>query len=62
MPVDVIFNRDMLIDEGGVIDNCIKSQGMLSRETVLKNHSWVDDVQGEMDRLKEGDDYGNAFG
>lgn len=63
VPVDVIFNRDMLIDEGGVIDNCIKSQGMLSQETVLKNHPWVDDVQGEMDRLKEDgySDYSDAF-
>jgi hypothetical protein len=59
--VDVIFNRDMLIDENGVIENCLKSQGLLSQETVLKNHPWVDDVLLEQKRLKEGNDYEDAF-
>lgn len=63
VPVDITFNRDMLIDESGVIDNCLKSQGILSNETILKNHPWVDDLQQEQDRLKEegGGDYGGAF-
>jgi hypothetical protein len=49
--VDFIFNRDMLLNEGAVIDNCVKSLGILSRETVIANHPWVDDVMGEVERF-----------
>jgi SPP1 family phage portal protein len=44
---DFIFNRDMLLNESAVIDNCVKSLGILSRETVIANHPWVDDVMAE---------------
>jgi SPP1 family phage portal protein len=47
-PVEFMFNRDMLLNEGAVIDNCVKSLGILSRETVIANHPWVDDVMGEI--------------
>lgn len=50
--VNVIFNRDILISEGEVIDNVSKSQD-LSLETRLAQHPWVDDVQAEMDRIKK---------
>lgn len=51
--IEVIFNRDVLINETETIDNCQKSMGILSLETVLSMHPWVDDVQKEMERLKE---------
>ena len=51
--VDIIFNRDILISEGEIIDNCQKSVGVLSDETIIANHPWVDDPQAEMDRLKK---------
>jgi len=51
--VEFIFNRDMLLNEGAVIDNCVKSLGLLSRETVIANHPWVDDVLGEVHKIKE---------
>jgi SPP1 family phage portal protein len=47
---EVIFNRDMLISESEVIDNCIKSLGILSMETSVAQHPWVDDVQKELER------------
>ena len=50
---EVIFNRDMLIDESGVIENCVKSQGIISRETIVKNHPWVDDVKSELKKSAE---------
>jgi SPP1 family phage portal protein len=61
--VEIIFNRDMLINEGEVIDNCIKSLSILSEETVVAQHPWVDDVQKELDRRKEqnSDGYDNHF-
>lgn len=51
--VDVIFNRDMLMNESEIIDNCTKSQGLISDETIIANHPWVNDPQAEMERLKK---------
>lgn len=64
--VDIIFNRDILISESEVIENCNKSVGILSDETILTNHPWVDDPQAEAKRLAKQrqeniDDYSNAF-
>lgn len=51
--VDVIFNRDILINETEVIENCQKSSGILSEKTIVANHPWVDDPQSELDRIAE---------
>lgn len=51
--VNIIFNRDVLINEGEAIDNCSKSVGILSDETIIGMHPWVDDVQKEMERLEQ---------
>lgn len=64
--VEVIFNRDILINETEVIENCEKSAGVLSDETIVANHPWVDDPQKELERKnaeKEAAmaEYGNAF-
>lgn len=48
--VEFIFNRDMLVNESEVIDNCIKSIGLLSEETVVAQHPWVDTPLKEMER------------
>ena len=64
--VEVIFNRDILISEGEVIENVAKSVGVLSDETVISMHPWVDDPLAEMERLKKQkeenmEQYGLAF-
>lgn len=64
--VEVIFNRDILISEGESIENCAKSVGMLSDETIIANHPWVDDPRAELERIAkakeaETQQYGNAF-
>lgn len=51
--VEIIFNRDMMLNEGEVIDNISKSVGIISDETLVAQHPWVDDVQAELDRLEE---------
>lgn len=51
--VTITFNRDMLMNESEVIANCQASVGILSDETVIGQHPWVDDVEKEMDRLRE---------
>ena len=51
--VNVIFNRDMLMNETEAIANCRASVGILSDETIVGQHPWVDDSQQEMERLKK---------
>lgn len=49
--VQVIFHRDVLINESETIENCLKSQGILSQESILHQHPWVKDVTVEEERL-----------
>lgn len=51
--VNIIFDRDMLMNESEIIDNIQKSVGILSDETVIGQHPWVDDPQLEMERLEK---------
>ncbi len=50
--VDIIFNRDILINESDAIDNCQKSVGILSDETIVGQHPWVDDPEKELGRIR----------
>lgn len=64
--VQIIFNRDMMLNEGEVIDNITKSVAIISNETLVAQHPWVDDPQGELERIKaqkqeELEQYGLAF-
>ena len=64
--VEIIFNKDQLINESEVIENCAKSYGIVSTETVIKNHPWVDNLINELkliaseneDTIKRVDGYG----
>ena len=51
--ITVIFNRDILINESEAIDNCAKSVGIISDETIVAQHPWIDDPQEEMKRLEK---------
>ncbi len=51
--VTIIFNRDILINESEAIKNCADSVGILSDETIIGQHPWVDDPQLELERLKK---------
>lgn len=65
--ITVIFNRDILINETEAIENCVKSAGVISDDTIVAQHPWVDDPAAELERLKkqkedaEEDAYRNAF-
>jgi len=64
--VNVIFNRDILINETESITNIVNSIPILSTETLVSQHPWIKDVQLELKRMnkekqKEIDDYSNAF-
>lgn len=65
--VEFIFNRDMMMNEGDVITNIQNSVGILSTETLIAQHPWVNDPQEEFEKLeaekqKAMEQYGNAFG
>ena len=51
--VTVIFNRDILINESEAVDNCGKSKGVISDETIVKQHPWVNDPEEELARIKK---------
>lgn len=51
--VNIIFNRDMLMNETEAIQNCAASVGILSDETIRGQHPWVDDPALEMERLEK---------
>ncbi len=50
--VDVIFDRDVMISESEVIQNCVRSKGIISDETIVAMHPWIDDPAAEIERLK----------
>lgn len=48
----LIFNRDIMVNESEVIENCRRSQGILSTAAIVAQHPWVNDVRGELARLQ----------
>lgn len=70
--VTFVFNRDVLVNEGEVIDLIAKSVGILSHQTLIAQHPWVENVEEELRRIEEEKKkaqeeqerllYGNAFG
>lgn len=64
--VEIIFNRDIMISESEVIANCQASVGVLSDETIIANHPWIDDPLAELEKVKKQkeetmQEYDNAF-
>lgn len=67
--VGIVFNRDILINEGEAIENCAKSVGILSQETIVEQHPWTVDKKQELKRLEmereaqqaEAKEYAGAF-
>ena len=51
--LEIIFNRDLPMVESEVINNIRNSVGILSDETLVAQHPWVDDVELELKRKKK---------
>lgn len=51
--IQITFDRDILINETESIENCSKSVGILSTETIVEQHPWVTDVEVELARLRK---------
>jgi len=51
--VSITFNRDIAINESQAITDCQNSKGVISDETIIKNHPWVESVEDEIKLLDE---------
>lgn len=51
--IEFIFNRDMMIDESNIINNCKNSTGIISDKTIISNHPWVLNVDDEISQMQE---------
>jgi len=51
--LDILFNRDMEINESEVIENCQKSKGIVSDKLIITNHPWVKDVELEEEAVEK---------
>ena len=65
--VNVIFNRDIIINETEAIENCVKSLSIIDDQTIRENHPWYSEAveerlkQQEAERQKEINGYGDKF-
>jgi len=48
---EIKFTRSQIFNETEQIDNCVKSMGLVSEETILENHPFVEDVKKELTKL-----------
>lgn len=64
--LEIVFNRDVLVNESETINNCKASVGIVSQKTILSQHPWVSNVDKEIEQLKEEgtepDPYPGGFG
>ena len=51
--VEIVFNRDLMTNEKEIIENIRASAGLISDETLVAQHPWVDDVEAELERLRK---------
>lgn len=51
--VDITFNRNFLVNESELIDNCVKSVGLLPTKLILQKHPWVEDADEALRMLEE---------
>ena len=51
--VEVVFNKDQIVNESTIINDIKNSVGIVSNETLVKNHPYVQDVQEELRLLHD---------
>lgn len=51
--MNIVFNRDMAINEAELIQNCNDSKGTVSDKTILAHHPFVSDMEEELTRMEE---------
>lgn len=66
VPVEIIFNRDFILNESEVVADLVKLGVKVSNKTLLSQLPFVDDVAAEIENIEEEeetavDNYANAF-
>lgn len=51
--MEIVFNRNMTINESEQIQNCNNSKDIIADKTILAHHPYVNDVEEEMEALEE---------
>lgn len=51
--INIIFNRDIAINESQAIEDCQNSKSIISDETIVANHPWVKDLEEELKKIEE---------
>jgi len=51
--IDFTFNKDQLFSETEIINNCRNSVGIISNETIVNNHPWVNNFEEELEKVKK---------
>lgn len=49
--VQVVFNRDLPMNESTIIDNCQKSVGILSNRKIISMHPWTANADEELEQI-----------
>lgn len=49
--VTITFNRSIITNEAEIVGMAQQSKGIISDETIIANHPWVDDVKAEQKRM-----------
>jgi SPP1 family phage portal protein len=48
-----VFNRSQVINESEKIESCVNSVGLISKETIVKNHPFVTDYKEELKQIEK---------
>ena len=51
--INIVFNRDIAINESQTITDCQNSTQVISNKTIIANHPWVNDVEAELKQIEE---------
>ena len=50
--IEILFNKDVLINESQVIDDITKSVGVISNRTLVEKHPYTNNIKEEIDRIE----------
>ena len=50
-PEDIIYTRSMISNDVEIVQMCIESKDIISDETIVANHPWVDNPKAEIEKL-----------
>lgn len=51
--IEIVFNRDIAINESQAITDCLSSKGVISDKTIVSNHPWVTDLDSELAQIEK---------